>query len=189
MMDTSKQWDEYFYNICNVVASNSKCFSRKIGCIIVKDKTIIGSGYNGPPRGIPKCDERWGGNKDWNLIEIANSKGYFIEKEKPSTWVNKCPRQVLGAKSGEFLDICLAGHGERNTLINCARMGIETRGCKLYMNCGISCTPCMIEIINSGVEEIIVTSMNYYDKQTKYLVYNSDLKIRTFSHLTDEIGY
>ena len=48
-------WDSYFLNIASVVASNSKCMSRHIGAILVYDKAIISTGYNGPPRGLPHC--------------------------------------------------------------------------------------------------------------------------------------
>ena len=52
-------WDQYFYDVCVVVSKNTKCFSRKIGAILVRDKSIVSTGYNGPPRGIPHCDERY----------------------------------------------------------------------------------------------------------------------------------
>jgi deoxycytidylate deaminase len=86
------------------------------------------------------------------------------------------------------LDVCVAGHAERNALINAARLGIETRGFKhdpttLYMSCGIPCTPCMVEIINAGVSEIVVTSISFYDQSAEYLLQNSELKIRLFDFL------
>ena len=58
-MENPKSWDEYFYNMSVTVGSNSKCLSRKIGAVIVKDKTVISTGYNGPPRGVMTCDQRW----------------------------------------------------------------------------------------------------------------------------------
>jgi len=208
-IENVKKWDKYFFDICNVVATNSKCFSRKIGSILVKDKTIIGSGYNGPPRGIPQCDERWHGDKYLqkkaiesgllnHVVKSYNSSEDFIinewvfidgYKSLPNEIKGKCPRQLLKAKSGEMLDICYACHSERNTLINSARLGIKTKGCKLYMNCGIPCFDCYKEILQGGIKEIIVTSMDVYDEQVHYLIDNSDLKIRLFSHLDEEIGY
>ena len=76
--------------------------------------------------------------------------------------------------------MCVAGHAERNALINAARQGVATKGAKLYMNCGIPCTPCLVEIINAGIEEIIVTKLTYYDESAEYLVNNSKLKVRTY---------
>jgi dCMP deaminase len=49
-------WDKYFHKITEVVASNSKCLSRKIGAILVRDNVVICTGYNGPPRGVPHCE-------------------------------------------------------------------------------------------------------------------------------------
>lgn len=48
-------WDKYYLNICNAVASKSPCLSRQIGAILVRDKSVISTGYNGPARGIPHC--------------------------------------------------------------------------------------------------------------------------------------
>ena len=51
-------WDKYFFELCETVSTNSKCLSRKIGAILVKDKIVISMGYNGPPRGVLHCDKR-----------------------------------------------------------------------------------------------------------------------------------
>jgi len=48
-------WDKYFLNICNAVASKSPCLSRNIGAIIVRDHSVVATGYNGPSRGFPHC--------------------------------------------------------------------------------------------------------------------------------------
>jgi dCMP deaminase len=165
-------WDEYYYDLCQAVAQNSKCLSRKIGAIIVKDKSIVSTGYNGPPKGVPPCNERW--HKDLNE---------FRHKMKPTIDYEKCPRYALGYKSGEGLDICVAGHAERNALINAARHGIATDGCRIYMDCGVPCTPCLIEIINAGISEIIVASWHIYDGTTQYLLDESKIKIRLYEHL------
>ncbi len=167
-------WDKYFYDITNAVAFNSKCLSRKIGAILVQDKTIIGSGYNGPPRGIPHCGERY--EIDDPLKTELDKRG--IKKYEHT--VQFCPRQTLGYKSGEGLEWCVAGHAERNALINSARLGIKTLGTKMYMNCGTPCTPCLVEIINAGIEEIIITKYNNYDLMATYLLKHSILKVRLY---------
>jgi len=172
--------DEWFFRLCLEVGSNSKCLSRKIGAVLVRDKSVISTGYNGPPRGIPICDQRW----------VIDKK--FLEKYgsdvKMGTTKGKCPRYVIGFKSGEGLDVCVAGHAERNALINAARLGIETRGFEhdpttLFMSCGIPCSPCLTEIINAGVSEIVVTAISFYDQSAEYLLQNSDLKVRLFDFL------
>jgi len=165
-------WDKYYYDLCQTVASNSKCLSRKIGAIIVKDKSIIATGYNGPPRNVPSCDQRY--KRDFDLNTTLVNRNIF---EINTTL---CPRQVLGYKSGEGLEFCVAGHAERNALINSARHGIKIKDAKLYCNCPIPCKDCLIEIINAGISEIIVTKLTYYDKVSEYLTHYSGIKIREF---------
>ena len=148
-------WDQYYLSICKAVSLNSKCLSRQIGAIIVKDKSIISTGYNGPPRGIPRCDTRSG-------------------------VVGLCPRAVLNYKSGEGLDICIAGHAERNSIVNAARHGIAIKDSIMYMTCSIPCSPCLVEIINSGIREIVVSGLTFYDKMGSYLIKESGLKVRQY---------
>lgn len=173
-----RKWDKYFYDLCNVIAGNSKCLSRTVGAVLVKDKSIVSTGYNGPPRGVPVCNKRF--LLDEEIQKEADSKGLDY---KECAKKDVCPRRLLGYKSGEGLEWCVAGHGERNALINAARMGIATFGAKLYMNCGIPCSACLVEIINAGISEIIVVDFNYYDRSSDYLLKQSGLKYRRYIHL------
>jgi deoxycytidylate deaminase len=109
-------------------------------------------------------------------------RGFLLTEEDR---VVVCPRKVLNYKSGEGLSWCVAGHAERNALINSAREGISTKGAKLYLTCGVPCTPCMVEIINAGISEVIVTSFEIYDESSMYLVNNSDIKMRTYHFIND----
>jgi len=170
--------DEWYYDMCVQVSKKSKCLSRQIGSILVIDKTIVNQGYNGPPRGLPHCWERYA--LDPKLQDLLTKDGKTPSDEDIA---NVCPRYIANFKSGEGLDWCVAGHAERNTLINAAREGIKTKGAKLYMSCGIPCTPCLVEIINAGIEEIIVTKMEYYDISAEYVLKNSSLKWRVYGHL------
>ncbi|HRR48534.1 MAG TPA: deaminase [Bacteroidales bacterium] len=167
-MNKQKRWDKYFLGLANSVAQNSQCLSRKIGAIIVLDKSIISTGYNGPPRGVPPCDERWG--KD-DSLEFE-----FPERVRKG----KCPRKAMGYESGEGLEYCIAGHGERNALINAARHGIAVKGATMYCNCPIPCTPCLVEIINAGIIEIVVTNLSHYDKTAEYLIKESGIFVRKY---------
>ena len=83
-------WDEYFMNIATVAASRSNCLKRKVAAIIVRDKRVISTGYNGTPRGTRNCNE--GG----------------------------CPRCNNMAPSGASLDECLCCHGEENAITQAA---------------------------------------------------------------------
>jgi dCMP deaminase len=92
----------------------------------------------------------------------------------------QCPRQFLGYKSGEGLHLCIAGHAERNAIVNAARYGIAVKGAQMYMNCPVPCTPCLIEIINAGISEVIVTELKYYDEMAEQLVKWSKLNVRIY---------
>ena len=95
-------WDEYFMEIAKVVALRSNCSRRHVAAVIVKDKRIISTGYNGTPRGIKNCNE--GG----------------------------CPRCSGHAPSGTGLEECICSHGEENAIVQAAYHGISIKGATLY---------------------------------------------------------
>ncbi|MBI1978288.1 MAG: AAA family ATPase [Candidatus Omnitrophica bacterium] len=95
-------WDEYFLGIAKVVALRSNCVKRKVAAVIVKDKRIISTGYNGTPRGVKNCSE--GG----------------------------CPRCNQMASSGTKLDECLCSHGEENAITQSAYHGVNIKDATLY---------------------------------------------------------
>jgi dCMP deaminase len=165
-------WDEYFFNICRQVARNSKCLSRRIGALLVRDKSIISTGYNGPPSGVPRCDNRWALDKDFAEKYSEYSKDVDVK--------GKCPRHIMGFASGEGLNICVASHAEVNTIINAAKNGICTKDSVMYMSCGIPCSNCLKEIINAGIKEIVVLSLQTYGNNAMYLLNNSDIGVRLF---------
>jgi len=171
--------DKWFHELCMTVAKKSNCLSRKIGAILAtQDHTVLGVGYNGPPRGVPHCWDRY--KIDPELRQMLKAKK--IDPDDSSHY-STCPRYIAGFKSGEGLQWCVAGHAERNALINAAREGIETKGAILYMDCGVPCTPCLVEIINAGIEEIVITKMTFYDASAKYLLDNCDVRCRVYDHL------
>lgn len=176
------RWDTYFYEICKAVASKSPCLSRKIGVILVRDHSIVSTGYNGPPRGIPHCGhERF--MKDNALIDHIDNGSKF----KPLVWdgqrqlfKNECPRKLLGYESGTHMELCPAQHAEENAVSNAARNGVSVLGCTLYMNSIIPCKNCYGTLINAGIVEIVVEDIKVYDKWTQFLINNSNIKIREF---------
>jgi dCMP deaminase len=95
-------WDEYFMNIAYETARRSNCSRRQIGAIVVRDRRIISTGYNGTPRGVKNCFD--GG----------------------------CPRCRSDVPSGQGYDTCICVHAEQNALLLAARSGIATEGCLLY---------------------------------------------------------
>jgi dCMP deaminase len=169
-----ESWDEYFYNICTQVARNSKCLSRRIGALLVKNKRMIAAGYNGPATGIPRCDMRW-------YVDDNFKRKYPISDDVKKEGI--CPRRVLNFKSGEGLEVCCAVHAEENAILMCAREGIVAEGATMYMTCGIPCKECMNKIIQVGIKEIVVTSLAIYHDASLYLLENSPVKVRLFDFI------
>lgn len=159
-----ESWDEYYFNVCRQAARNSKCLSRRIGAILVnKNKGIFATGYNGPPTGIVRCDQR-------------DDLGRELE-------VEVCPRRTLGFNSGEGLQICMAAHAEANCINMCARDGLVAEGAIMYMTCGVPCKNCMITIIQAKIKELVLTSMDIYDDESAWLLKNSNIKVRLYDFI------
>lgn len=95
-------WEEYFVEIARLVASRSTCLRRHVGAVLVKDKNILATGYNGTPKGIAHCDTR----------------GCLREKHK--------------VPSGERHELCLGLHAEQNAIIQAAKHGTNISGATLY---------------------------------------------------------
>jgi dCMP deaminase len=95
---TRPSWEEYFMSIARQVASRSTCLRRQVGCIIVLEKRIVSTGYNGAPAGLPHCEEVG------------------------------CLRDSRGVASGERQELCRGLHAEQNAIIQAALHGTAVRG-------------------------------------------------------------
>ena len=101
--DTKRpSWDEYFSRITQEVSKRSTCLRRKVGAILVLDKRILATGYNGVPSRITHCSERG------------------------------CLREEHEVPSGERHELCRGLHAEMNALIQAANHGIRVHGATLY---------------------------------------------------------
>ncbi len=168
-------WDNYFLDICNAVAHKSPCLSRKIGAIIVRDNSVLSTGYNGPARGIPHCGiDRL--VKDQELQYIITAR-----QIPPKDFTQSCPRKVLGFPSGTSMELCTAQHAEENAITNAAKVGVYTNNATLYLNTVIPCQNCFSTIINAGIVEIVCLEKSNYDKYSKFIIEYSSVKIRTFN--------
>lgn len=95
-------WDTYFLLIARVVATRSTCLRRKVGAVLVRDRQILSTGYNGAPKNIQHCDEAG------------------------------CLREEMGIPSGERHEFCRGSHAEINAIAQAAAAGVATQGCWLY---------------------------------------------------------
>lgn len=167
----------YWLSIAEQVGQKSKCLSRKIGAIIVTpDGTVVGTGYNGPPRGVPHCDS----DERLTWLRSALERDFFGRVEdflREKGYGEKCPRQIMGYKSGEGIHLCPAGHAERNAIVNSAREGIKTKGCYLVCSCPLPCFECSKEVINAGIVKVICYTGPEYDNIATWLFEQAGVEV------------
>ena len=119
-------WDEYFMRMAMLTAERSTCLRRHVGAVIVQDRHIVSSGYNGAPRHIEHCEERGG-----------------------------CKREQMKIPSGQRHELCRALHAEQNAIIQAATLGHSIEGATIYVT-HQPCVICAKMIINAGIRKIIV---------------------------------
>lgn len=167
-------------NLCEAVALKTKCLSRKIGAVLVKNNRVVSTGYNSPPVGTPPCNERISHDHAF-CLKIKHVKGekYFYKYRNGLIDKDVCPRKILGFKSGTGLEYCPAIHAEKNCILSASLNGIKTKGAKMYLNTKITpCSQCLGAIINAGIEEVIIKEFKKYDVTNSFLINNSSIIIR-----------
>jgi len=100
--DNRPGWDQYFMDIALQVATRSTCLRRQVGAVLVKDKRILATGYNGAPRNMKHCSQ------------------------------TGCLREKLNIPSGERHEICRALHAEMNAILQAAAHGVQLRESIMY---------------------------------------------------------
>jgi len=129
-----KSWDEYFLDIADMVATRSTCFRNKVGAVIVRDKVIVSTGYNGAPTNQPNC------------LEI----GY-------------CYRDRHKIESGTSLERCRAvgSHAESNAVVLAARNGQSTANATIYVvGHKFICDQCKAIIANAKIERVVMRKLD-----------------------------
>ena len=113
--------------MADLVSTWSSCFqeNRKVGAVIVRDKRILTTGYNGAPAGVETCVSR-----------------------------GECLRKKLNVESGTRHEICYAVHAEQNAIAQASKLGISLEGATLYCT-HQPCVICAKMIINSGIKRIV----------------------------------
>lgn len=121
------KWDYRFMEMAKLVATWSSCYqpNRQVGAVIVKDKRILTTGYNGASSGIISCKEK-----------------------------GECLRKKLGIASGTRAEVCYAVHAEQNAIVQAAKLGVSVQGATIYVT-HQPCSICAKMIINSGIERIV----------------------------------
>ncbi len=121
------KWDHRFMQMAHVIASWASCYQpeRKIGAVIVKDKRIMTTGYNGAPAGIKTCVER-----------------------------GECLRRKMNIPSGQRQEFCYAVHAEQNAIVQAAKLGISIEDATLYCT-HQPCVMCTKILINAGIRRVV----------------------------------
>jgi dCMP deaminase len=121
------KWDKRFMEMAKLVSSWASCYQqdRKIGAVIVKEKRVLTTGYNGAPAGVMTCVER-----------------------------GECLRKKLGIPSGTRHEMCYAIHAEQNAIIQAAKLGVSIEGATLYCT-HQPCSVCARMIINAGIKRVV----------------------------------
>lgn len=121
------KWDHRFMEMAHLVSTWSSCYAenRSIGAVIVKDKRVMTTGYNGAPANTKTCKER----------------GY-------------CLRRKMNIPSGTRQEVCYAIHAEQNAVIQAAKLGISIDGATCYCT-HQPCSVCAKILINAGIKRIV----------------------------------
>ena len=123
--DDRPAWDDYFMEITHVVAKRSTCLRRQVGALLVSDRRILATGYNGAPKGLAHCGELGG-----------------------------CYREKLGVPPGQRQEICRAVHAEQNAVAQAAVHGVKLDNVTCYVTIQ-PCVTCTKLLINASVVRIV----------------------------------
>ncbi len=123
--DDRPAWDDYFMEITHVVAKRSTCLRRRVGAILVSERRILATGYNGAPKGLAHCAELGG-----------------------------CYREKMGIPSGERQELCRAVHAEQNAIAQAAVHGVKLDNVTCYVTTQ-PCVTCAKLLINANIVRIV----------------------------------
>ncbi|MCE1201699.1 MAG: cytidine/deoxycytidylate deaminase family protein [Bacteroidia bacterium] len=140
-------WDEYFLKLADSVASRATCDRGRSGCVIVKDRQILVTGYVGSPRGLAHCDD----------------VGHLMKKviHEDGNVTQHCVRTV---------------HAEQNAITQAARRGIALEGSTLYCRM-TPCRTCAMLIINCGIERVVCEKKYHAGAESEAMFAEAGVKL------------
>jgi dCMP deaminase len=144
-------WDEYFMDLAHSVSRRATCNRGRAGCVIVKDKQILVTGYVGSPRGLPHCDD----------------VGHLMKKmiHEDGSVSQHCVRTV---------------HAEQNAIAQAARRGIALEGSTLYVRM-TPCRTCAMLIINCGIERVVCEKKYHAGKESEEMFQQAGIQLEYIS--------
>ena len=145
--DSRPPWDAYFMEIAGTVSTRATCDRGRSGCVIVRDKQILVTGYVGSPRGLPHCDE----------------VGHLMKK-------------VLH-EDGRISQHCMRTvHAEQNAICQAARLGISLEGATLYCRM-TPCRTCAMLIINCAIKRVVCERKYHDGKESEEMFFQAGIPI------------
>lgn len=147
-MNQRKTWDQYFVDIAHEVATRATCDRKHVGCVLVRDRSIIATGYNGSVPGAPHCDD------------VGHDIVTTVVNASAST-ISNCIRTV---------------HAEVNAVAQAARGGRATEGATAYTNT-FPCWPCFKVLAAAGITRIVYDAEYKIDPRVLELVSAGHMQI------------
>ncbi|MCQ2264664.1 MAG: cytidine/deoxycytidylate deaminase family protein [Bacteroidales bacterium] len=144
-------WDEYFMEIANTVSKRATCDRGRSGCVIVRDRQILVTGYVGSPKGLPHCDE------------VGHQFKRMVHED--GTITEHCVRTV---------------HAEQNAICQAAKLGISLQGSTLYCRM-TPCRVCAMLIINCGIERVVCEKKYHAGAESEEMFKIAGVKLEFFS--------
>jgi len=144
-------WDEYFMEIANTVSKRATCDRGRSGCVIVRDRQILVSGYVGSPIGMPHCDE------------VGHQFKQTIHEDGTKT--QHCVRTV---------------HAEQNAICQAAKRGIALENATLYCRM-TPCRVCAMLIINCGISRVVCEKKYHSGIESEEMFRMAGVKLEFFS--------
>ncbi|MFA5932373.1 MAG: cytidine/deoxycytidylate deaminase family protein [Candidatus Paceibacterota bacterium] len=140
-------WDEYFIEMATLVSSRGTCDRAYVGAVIVKDKRLLATGYNGAPVGLPHCSE-----VGHEIHTIVNEDGTTSEH---------CIRTT---------------HAETNAIANAARFGVPIAEATMYCT-HMPCYACAKILINAGIKRFVAKNDYHASKRSKEIFKKAGIKL------------
>jgi len=144
-------WDQYFMEIAHTVSKRATCDRGRSGCVIVKDKQILVTGYVGSPNGLPHCDD-----VGHQMKKMLHEDGSVSEH---------CVRTV---------------HAEQNAICQAAKRGIALDGSTLYCRM-TPCRVCAMLIINCGIKRVVCEKKYHAGAESEEMFATAGVKLEFFS--------
>lgn len=149
-------WDEYFMEIANTVSKRATCDRGRSGCVIVRDRQILVSGYVGSPIGMAHCDE------------VGHQFKQTIHEDGSTT--QHCVRTV---------------HAEQNAICQAAKLGIALEGATLYCRM-TPCRVCAMLIINCGIKRVVCEKKYHSGSESEEMFRMAGVTLEFFSEETQQ---